>query len=250
VWCVVPEHGNEDRRLLLKVKNNLSKHTPGLAYSIGGEPPRVIWESGTVEMTADEALTAHSAAADERGELDDAVEWLTNLLADGPRPARDVEREAKDAGISLGTLRRAKPKARVVSRKPAFGGPWDWALDEPHDDTKVRNPGAHAQGFAHLGQEIDESTEQSSKMRNSEPLRTLGKTGSRADGGEDAQGGLEPSQGAQSVQIEHVGPNTGEIAPNVPKVRNTPRVSTFEENRFPGEPDWDGPFATKPGGGA
>lgn len=40
--------------------------------------------------------------------LDEAKDFLRDLLSDGPMPATDVHAERKSAGIALGTVRRAK----------------------------------------------------------------------------------------------------------------------------------------------
>ena len=56
-----------------------------------------------------------------------AVEWLLNCLAHGPQPALAVQSAARDAGLRLRTLQRAKRLLRVRSLKLALRGPWYWA---------------------------------------------------------------------------------------------------------------------------
>ena len=53
-----------------------------------------------------------------RPALDAAVEFLEDLLADGPLPVAEVARAADSAGIAMPTLRRAKSMIEVESRKP------------------------------------------------------------------------------------------------------------------------------------
>jgi len=60
--------------------------------------------------------------------LADAREWLRAALADGPRSARDIMREAGDAGIGrnlLYTARKLESVAIVKERIP--GGRWVWS---------------------------------------------------------------------------------------------------------------------------
>ena len=65
-----------------------------------------------------------------------AQAFLTRTLADGPRPAVAVEREATLLGISKGTLRRARVACHVictrVSEPGVRGGPgaWYWSLPQ------------------------------------------------------------------------------------------------------------------------
>ena len=64
VWHLTRDPNDKERRLLLPGKNNLAHEGTGLAFSITGEPARIVWEPEPVEMNADEALAAEN---DERG---------------------------------------------------------------------------------------------------------------------------------------------------------------------------------------
>jgi len=60
-----------------------------------------------------------------------AIEWLRELLAEGPRSAEEVQRAAKDANnISWRTIQRVKTKAGVKSFKTEFGGAWFFGIAE------------------------------------------------------------------------------------------------------------------------
>jgi len=139
-WTVAKDKDDPKRRLLLAIKNNIAPDGGGLAYRIeprgANEHPVVVWEPDAVSVSADDALAGDRDEGGGRTERDDAAGWLGAHLADGPRPAREVEHEAREAGIALATLRRAKAAIGVRSRKPAFGGPWEWILPDE---------GAHAQ---------------------------------------------------------------------------------------------------------
>jgi hypothetical protein len=130
-WSVSKDKDDGTRRLLLPIKNNLAPDTGGLAYRIESVEadgcPVVAWEPEPVSLSADDALSNRDAGGG-RTEREDVAEWLTELLAGGPRPACDVEREARAAGHSMATVRRAKAAIGVKSRKCAFGGGWEWAL--------------------------------------------------------------------------------------------------------------------------
>lgn len=177
---------DDGRRLLLPGKMNLSSPAAGLAFTISGMPARIEWEPDPVAMTADGVLAAQASGdTSGRTERDDAANWLADLLADGPRPARDVERDAREAGHAIATVRRAKAAIGVVSRKPAFGGPWEWALPAP-DKTptrpdaqdaqppKVLTEDAQSPSSEHLRGESAENHGIRPKMLNREGVSTLG----------------------------------------------------------------------------
>ncbi len=156
-WVVSKDKDDPRRRLLLPIKNNIAPDTGGLAYRI--EPlgvdvgPVVAWESDPVNVSADEALAGGRDDGGRRTERDDAADWLRDLLAHGPRPARSAEQDARDAGYSIATVRRAKAALGVVSRKPTFDGPWEWTLPEGHAQLrKMLTEDAHTPASEHLGE--------------------------------------------------------------------------------------------------
>jgi hypothetical protein len=110
------------RRAVVQSKNSLAPEGPALAYTIDGG--RFEW-AGLSTLTAG-ALLAVDAGDSERGARDDAKSFLAELLADGPAAAKDVQKQAREAGITEGTLYRAKAELSVKSRKTLTG--WVWTL--------------------------------------------------------------------------------------------------------------------------
>jgi hypothetical protein len=56
---------------------------------------------------------------------------LRTILADGPVPAKDAEREARSAGLSEATIRRARKAAGIRSERVGGigrAGGWQWSL--------------------------------------------------------------------------------------------------------------------------
>jgi hypothetical protein len=133
VWHLSRDPENGKRRLLLPGKNNLADEGAGLAFTIGGCPPRLLWEPDPVRMNADEGLAAELVGQGRPGpeaeSLREAVEFVKTALENGPRPARDVEDEwSKGHCGSTRTLRRAKKAALVEAYRPGGIGPWFWRL--------------------------------------------------------------------------------------------------------------------------
>jgi hypothetical protein len=66
------------------------------------------------------------------------------MLRDGPKPAKAVIKEARDAGIAERTLQRAKSRLKVVSRKGGDG--WEWpARRKPSIAPSTKSGGLEAQ---------------------------------------------------------------------------------------------------------
>jgi hypothetical protein len=127
VLAVARDPDDEERRLLLPVKNNLSPPADVLAFRLN--EGRVVWESGPVHgVTADSVLNAMPADAEER---QDAQTFLRDMLASGERvDSKAVVKAARANGISERTLKRAKARLGVQSKHTGFGatGKWHWWL--------------------------------------------------------------------------------------------------------------------------
>ena len=137
VWLVAKDPEDAEARLILLVKSNLAKHMEGLRFNIETAPenfaPKVAWCSGAVSITADEVLRCGDVGRIGRpsAECDEAVDWLDNALAGGPRPSKDLIKSAKAAGITERTLIRAKAKLGVKAVPGGgFQGKWSWRLKE------------------------------------------------------------------------------------------------------------------------
>lgn len=127
-----PNDETGTRRVLAVTKSNLALCAPALAYRIvtryDSDVPYVQWE-GATEYTA-ASLLAGPQDPQERDALTEATEFLSNFLADGPLPSDIVFAEAKGAGVSPATLKRAKAELGIQPRKQGFGkdGKWLWEL--------------------------------------------------------------------------------------------------------------------------
>ena len=178
VLHLLTDPDDSERRLLLPGKMNLARPAAGLAFRISGDPARIEWESDPVMMTANGVLAAQTGG--DRGgrtERDDASDWLRDLLATGPVLCKDVEREARDAGHALGTLRRAKAHLGVVSKKRSFNGPHEWhlpQLTQGVQSPKVRTEDAHSSPSAHLGEKQAENNGIHPKVLNHGGVSALG----------------------------------------------------------------------------
>jgi hypothetical protein len=152
-FLVDKDPDDPDRRLFLQIKNNIAKDPGGLAFRIGQQllPGDIIgsaifWDSERVSCTADQVLAANENASDRPAQTE-AEEFLRDFLRDGPRPAKDVETEAKEAGIAWRTVNRAKKTLGVLAERKADSGHglgpsgrWYWSFpgcpNRPSKDAK------------------------------------------------------------------------------------------------------------------
>lgn len=125
---------DDDRRRVLAVAAcNLAAPVPALAFALAadveGDSARIMWH-GPTSHSADDLTQPRDA--EDRGARDEAEAFLADLLSDGAVPANEAKQEAEAAGITNATLRRAKDRLGVRSRKVGrpgeAGQQWCWAL--------------------------------------------------------------------------------------------------------------------------
>ena len=153
VFAITKDTANAPRRLMSRAKNNIAseENNQTLAFHfktkhVGNdwrdgrpiEAPYVEFESGYVNVTATEALSAVNENK-APGALEDAKDFLREILVTGGGRAlkTEIEEAAEAEKISEITLRRAKKKLKIRAEKDrstADGG-WYWIL--PDDDTTL-----------------------------------------------------------------------------------------------------------------
>jgi hypothetical protein len=129
---LAPDPADPNRRILAATKENLTARTPSLAFRLEPDPgsgvTRVVWEDES-PLTAAQLLHASAEGDDRRSLVLDARHWLRAELADGPRPAKDMLREATERGLTRGALLAARKAEHVaVSKERVANGRWIWAL--------------------------------------------------------------------------------------------------------------------------
>jgi hypothetical protein len=123
---------HDGKKLMAHVKSSLAPTGKSMNYSIGGDDG-FTW-GGVSSLTAEDLRTFEPDVEkkDSGDSLDEATEWLKSQLSDGELPAESLIKYAKAEGISEGTLKRAKQKLEVKSRRETTGnkgvGRWLWYL--------------------------------------------------------------------------------------------------------------------------
>jgi 5S rRNA maturation endonuclease (ribonuclease M5) len=156
VYAVVDDAEN-DRKLLVKAKNNLAAAgNKALAYHFGGREvgndpesgetifaPHILWEDQHVEVTATEAMQANTSKSP--AARDEAKKFLADILANGPMVKAEIEEAAGANGISERTLFRAKGELGVMAKKDGPSGTWTWRLPEGAAKIRFRKEGEGCQ---------------------------------------------------------------------------------------------------------
>src|SRR5215204_1590135 len=130
---VGPHPTDEGLRVLASQKHNLSTPPESLAYQVTSAPSNphaaVVVYKGVTEMNAKDILKPQ-LEEQERSAMDEAKDFLREVLAAGEKPAADVKSDAESVGVAWGTLKRAKVALGVNPVKR--GTVWYWFL--PRDD--------------------------------------------------------------------------------------------------------------------
>jgi hypothetical protein len=114
------------RRILAANKHNLSRPATSLTFRIeeASNGAARVERGGISTLTARDILK-ESVDPEQKSALSEAKEFLTQELAEGPVAAEEVQEDARGAGVSERTLKRAKREMGVGSRKR--GEVWYWA---------------------------------------------------------------------------------------------------------------------------
>ncbi len=124
------------KRAFVHIKSNLALEGEPVGYAIS--EGRFAW-TGPSDLTAERILAAEGGS-EKQGARREAEDFLTEILTAGPVLASEVKQEARAAGISESTLRRAKLALGVKVRREGFGpgGSWHWFL--PGNHRRSSNP--------------------------------------------------------------------------------------------------------------
>jgi len=135
---IAPDPKDHARRLFLQMKNNLAPDEGGLAFRIEGcnvpgvtgsiATSRVSWESEPVTETADDILFAQETRKEKHTAVDSAADFLRQVLELGPVSVNQIEQEAKAAGCSWMSVRRAADAIGVEKEKYGLKDGWYWGL--------------------------------------------------------------------------------------------------------------------------
>jgi putative DNA primase/helicase len=143
-FAVMADPDDETRRLFMPVKNNPAPMGRGLAFRmeqrlLPGDivASSIAFDNQPVDGTADGILAANNDTGSEKSARSEAVEFLRETLATGPKPATEVRVDAEQSGQSWATVKRAKKQIGIIAeRKAEVGdglgrdGRWYWRMPD------------------------------------------------------------------------------------------------------------------------
>ncbi len=136
--------GNTVKHIFCRTKSNIGVDHGGFEYDLNQKEidgyeglfsSYVSWGQ-IVEGSARELL-AENKSDSGGSEVDEAEQFLREVLADGRMPQKEIEKDYKGAGYSLATIKRAKKRLGVISEKDGMTGGWFWKLpEERHEEVR------------------------------------------------------------------------------------------------------------------
>jgi putative DNA primase/helicase len=134
VAAKVQSEEGQDRRILARGKSNIGPDEGGFVYHLaqgealpGINASHIAW-GAAVAGTARELLTDPGDAEDgEQTALEGAADFLREMLEDCPVWTKELEAQAKEAGIAWRTVRRAGDSMSIIKQRGAEGR-WYWKL--------------------------------------------------------------------------------------------------------------------------
>ena len=138
------DDGKSAPRVLMRAKSNIGPDEGGFAYSLELVPmferpdivASVVSWGERIDGSAREILAEAEEVPDKEaaGALQDATDFLLDLLKDGPKTAKEVRAAARDAGHSPRTIDRVKSKLGIASVKDRLTGGWKWSRPEERQE--------------------------------------------------------------------------------------------------------------------
>jgi hypothetical protein len=123
VWVVSKDKDDPNRRLFTPCKSNLSIEPTSLAFKI--IDGMVCFEPEQLTISTDEALSTEPS--EDKGAVEEAEDFLREVLKERSILSRDVWKEAAENKISERTLKRAKANLGIISNKSSSG----WTMELP-----------------------------------------------------------------------------------------------------------------------
>lgn len=119
------------KRIMVPVKCNIGVEGTPLTFTL--TPDQGFRWEGRAEKTAEDILypMLQTDEHSEKSILDEAQDFLQNILEYGPVPANEIFSKSGKAGISKASIRRAKESLKIQSfREPGKGreAPWMWRI--------------------------------------------------------------------------------------------------------------------------
>jgi putative DNA primase/helicase len=146
--------GEPRKRVLARAKSNIGRDDGGFYYRIEPtilpspydlESTHVFWEStceGDAHAILNEAENMEGEEKSASRAVAQCMDFLSDILRDGPKLTKNIQKEAKQAGLCWNTIRKAKDLLGIIAGKdPSDSRPWNekpWRWELPLNDERTR----------------------------------------------------------------------------------------------------------------
>lgn len=151
--------GDTTRRIVCRAKSNIGIDDGGYEYDLQQKEVKTgifssyaLW-GDAIEGSARELLAEpDNREMGENGSsaLDDAKDFLRELLAEGELAQKQIEADAKGASHSWRTVQRAKKELNIRSSKSTLDNRWYWRLDNNTANNHQERQDSHINNVAAL----------------------------------------------------------------------------------------------------
>jgi putative DNA primase/helicase len=176
VWGFAADADRPGRTLMLKLKMNLAADVGGLAFDLmsgDGQHPTLAWSPDPVTIDPGEAFSPPKAEQ-HSPRLTEAIEWLTDRLADGEdHYAKAVYGDGEAAGFSDKLLRSALKSIGSRPFKDDFSGRWKWRLPKADAGSPCTSALASSSVFGHLRETENPKTDEDGRRRTTNRTRKV-----------------------------------------------------------------------------
>ncbi|MCG7898376.1 MAG: AAA family ATPase [Candidatus Thiodiazotropha weberae] len=135
---VAAKNPEDEKRVFMRAKSNIGADHGGFYYDLeqvelpnfpGVSTSQLLWGEA-IDGTAREMLaeTETTDDSEHKSAMNDAIEFLTTLLKDGPVQSKQIRKDVDQAGHSWATVKRAKKLLGIEANKDGMNGKWSWSL--------------------------------------------------------------------------------------------------------------------------
>lgn len=128
---------NKPSRIMMRAKSNIGPDGGGFGYDL--EQRELTDHAGIITSVAKWGEAVHGSARELLAEAEatdnsngvsvtEAMDWLRDLLANGPLEVTQIRAKATVSGHSWATVRRAQKKLAIDPQKQGMRGGWAWGL--------------------------------------------------------------------------------------------------------------------------
>lgn len=155
--------GNEDRRVFCRAKSNIGSDSGGFEYNLKQieVAPSVISSCAQWGQHLEGSALALLGEGDGREKgvenktaLEDAIEFLKQILKDGELSQKQIQHEAVGSGHAWRTVERAKKELKISSKKSILDSSWYWKLSNNNEDDVGVRQDRHINNVAVLAESI------------------------------------------------------------------------------------------------